>query len=253
MSRATARDQGPDLRDRFHLLAEGEDRLDLQGGSDRRSRRADPAAAAQVLECVEENQIPPASRARSAWAMTSSALAPPLAAIIAESRTIPVPPAALRLSTVRIRSPPFPSLVRMLDRLTRGLEGAGDPGRDVHRDDLASGGEQRLVDGEEVADGGLRGGDGLAARPQAGVEVVVVGDLRLALLLAVDSHVEADQLDAVALGQLGGQVGGGVGDDRRPSFAFHGCSSGVGLARRGRRTRMRPGHRRRSRVARRTW
>ncbi len=58
-----------------------------------------------------ENQIPPLSRASSLCRTTSSGLAPPLAAVIAASRTIPVPPAALRLSTVRMRSPPLPSRV----------------------------------------------------------------------------------------------------------------------------------------------
>ena len=80
--------------------------------------------------------------------------------------------------------------------LAGGLEGAGDAGGDVDRDDLAAGVEQRLVDGEEVADRGLRGGRAALGGAQPLVEVGVVGDLGLRLLLAVDRDVEADRLDA---------------------------------------------------------
>ena len=55
--------------------------------------------------------------------------------------------------------------------------------------------EQRLVDGDEVADRGLRGGRAALRGAQPLVEGGVVGDLRLALLLAVDRDVEADRLD----------------------------------------------------------
>ena len=42
-------------------------------------------------------------------------------------------------------------------RLAGALAGAGEAAGDVHRDDVAAGFGQRLEDGEEVADRGLRG------------------------------------------------------------------------------------------------
>ena len=92
-----------------------------------------------------------------------------------------------------------------LARLVGGLEGAGDAGRDVDRDDLLAGVEQRLVDGDEVADRGLRGGRAALGGAQALVEGGVVGDLGLALLVAVDRDVEADRLDSPLGYQLAGR------------------------------------------------
>ena len=83
-----------------------------------------------------------------------------------------------------------------LARLHGGLVGARDAGRDVDRDDLASLGQQRLIDGEEVADRRLRGGHRLLRGPQALVEAIeVVEQVDLALLFALEPDVEADQVD----------------------------------------------------------
>src|SRR6187549_3047024 len=82
-------------------------------------------------------------------------------------------------------------------------------------DDLLLLGEQRLVDGDEVADRGLGRRSGLAAGAKPLVEVVVVGDLRLSLLDPADADVEADEVRVVTLGQRRWEVGSGVGNDGR--------------------------------------
>ena len=74
----------------------------------------------------------------------------------------------------------------------------------MHRHDLTPVGKQRLVDGEEVPHRWLRRGHGLLRRPQPLVELVEVGDLRLALLLALEPDVEADQRDVVSSSSAGG-------------------------------------------------
>jgi hypothetical protein len=66
------------------------------------------------------------------------------------------------------------------------LEGAGDAGGDVDRDDLPAFVQQRFVDLEEVADRGLRGRRPAFGGAQPLVEGVEVGDLRLPLLLPID-------------------------------------------------------------------
>ena len=83
----------------------------------------------------------------------------------------------------------------------------------MDRDDLPARVEQRLPDVDEVADRGLRGGRAAARLAQPAVEVVVVGDLGLALLLAVDRDVEADHPDPLRGDHLGGQVLAAVADD----------------------------------------
>ena len=87
------------------------------------------------------------------------------------------------------------------------------PGRDVDRDDLAAGFEQRLVDGDEVADRGLRGRRAALGGAQPLVEVGEIGDLGLGLLAIVDRDVEADPLDPPLGDERVGKVGRGVADD----------------------------------------
>ena len=71
-----------------------------------------------------------------------------------------------------------PALVdEPLAGLVGRLEGAGDPGGDVDRDDLPTGVEQWLVDRDEVADRWLRGGGAALGGTQALVELGVIGDL----------------------------------------------------------------------------
>jgi hypothetical protein len=84
----------------------------------------------------------------------------------------------------------------------------------VNGDDLPALCQQRLVDGDEVADRGLRGGDRLTRLSETLVEPLQVGYVRLALLLALDADVETDQMDVVLGDQFRRQVGGRVGDDR---------------------------------------
>ena len=103
------------------------------------------------------------------------------------------------------------------------LAGSRDPGREVDRDDVPSLGQQRLVDRDEVAHRGLRGGRPLVASAQALVEARVLGsgDLDLGPLLALERDVEADPVDAVLGDQLVGQVGRRVGDDGRGHIGAH--------------------------------
>ena len=139
---------GADPLDRGDLLLEGEDRLDLQGAADPGAGAADAAAAAQVLEGVDREphlQRPCGSPRRVRG--RPSASAPAAAAVAAPSAQRPIPPAAERESMTWM---PLAALVfvdQPLAGLAGGLEGAGDAGRDVDRDDFPAGVEQRLVDG----------------------------------------------------------------------------------------------------------
>ena len=99
-------------------------------------------------------------------------------------------------------------------RLAGGLEGAGDPARQVDRDDVLPGLEQRLPDGEEVADRGLGGGRQFGVGAQALVEGVEAVHLELAHGLAAPADVQADLVDALLVGERPRQVVGAVGDDR---------------------------------------
>ena len=108
-----------------------------------------------------------------------------------------------------------------LARLAGGLEGAGDAGRDVDRDDFAAFGKQRFVDLEEVADRRLRGSRPAIRGAQPLIEGVEVGDLRLPLLLAVDRDIETYLLDAPLGQEVGRQVAGRIADDRGLGWRAH--------------------------------
>ena len=58
------------------------------------------------------------------------------------------------------------ALVEQRLGLGGGADGAGDPAGEVDRDDVVAVREQRLVDGDEVADRGLRGASA-AGRPRS--------------------------------------------------------------------------------------
>ncbi len=89
-------------------------------------------------------------------------------------------PAGRRARVEDVDALPALALVdEALAGLVGGLAGAGDAGRDVDRDDLAPGLEQRLVDGDEVADRGLRGGRAALGGAQPLEEPAVVADLGL--------------------------------------------------------------------------
>ena len=93
------------------------------------------------------------------------------------------------------------------------LEGARDARRDVDRDDVAAGVQQRLPDLDEVADRGLRGGGQLGGGAQVLVVVVEAVELRLALLAAAPVDVETDQVQVVGVHDRLREVVRGVGDD----------------------------------------
>ena len=104
-------------------------------------------------------------------------------------------------------------LAEMVARLLGRAHGARHPAGEMDRDDLVAGVDERLVDGEEVADRGLGGGGEALEVAQTLVIGVVVGDVELAQRLILEVHVEADLVDRVAGHERRGQVMTGVGDD----------------------------------------
>ena len=171
---------GPHPLDRGDLLLQGEDRLDLQRRADPGAGAADPAAAPQVLEGVDrEPHLQLLARLLGAGDDRLGVAAGRGRGGGAERAE--AHPAGRR---ARVEdADPLAALVFVdepLAGLAGGLEGAGDAGRDMDRDDLAAGVEQRLVDGDEVADRGLRGGRAALGGAQALVEGGEVGDLGLA-------------------------------------------------------------------------
>jgi hypothetical protein len=89
----------------------------------------------------------------------------------------------------------------------------------VDRGDVATGADKRLVAGQEVAHGGLRGGGQLRRGVQPRVERLEVAVLRLGPQIA-PADIKADLVDAPPLDQRPRQVGRAVGDDgeRRRGF-----------------------------------
>ena len=124
---------------------------------------------------------------------------------------MPSAPQASFESMTSIRAPDARELGR---GLPRRLDRARDPARDVDRDDVAPVAHERLVDGQEVADRGLRGGRQRVGRAQGVVERGEVDDVRLALGALAVVDVEADLADAELGDGLARQVVGGVGDHR---------------------------------------
>ena len=125
----------------------------------------------------------------------------------------PQPPAALSESITVTRSTPL-RCGQLLLGLPGALDRAGDAARDVDRDDVEALVDERLVDLQEVADRRLGGGRQPVGGAQAVVEIVEVRHVGLPLARVLPVDVEADELDAVALDELRGQVGRGVRDNR---------------------------------------
>ena len=146
--------RGPDPLDRGDLRLDRQDRLDLQRRAEPCLRARDPPAAPQVLERVDrEPQLQLGARA-PARSATASASAPSRAAAAAASTTRPCPPHAVAESTTWTRSA---RVAELLAGLLGRADGARHAAREVDRDDVVAGVEQRLIDREEVADRRLRG------------------------------------------------------------------------------------------------
>ena len=197
--------------DRLDLLAQGQDRLDLQRRAEVGLRAADPAAAAQVLQRVDgephlqrvagllgavQDGLGIAARARGHRRGQDDQ---PLAAA-----------AALRVE----HGHALGAVAELLARLARGLDGARDAAGEVDRDDVAARVEQRLPDGEELADRRLTRRGQCAHVTQALVVGVEIDDVALEQVLAVAVHVQGDLLDSVARDEVGGKVVTGVGHHR---------------------------------------
>ncbi len=157
------------------------------------------------------NHIFRLSRARRARSATAAASAPSRAAAAAASTTSPSTAAgAGRVDHVDPLGVVAELVACLLGRPDRPRHAA----RQMDRNDVFAAIEDRLVDREEVADRGLRGRGQLLGRAEPPVVRVVVGDLGLALGLALPVHVQTDLLDAVLGDELGRQVVARIRDDR---------------------------------------
>src|SRR5881394_225207 len=143
---------GADTLHRGDLLLQGEDRLDLQRRANEGAGAADPAAAPQVLERVDREPhlqlLTGLLSARHRCISPSAAGSGRRGAARAEAHS-----AGRR---ARIENLDSLAALAFVDEALAGLAGrlagAGDTGRDMDRGDLAASVEQRLVDGDEVAD-----------------------------------------------------------------------------------------------------
>ena len=148
--------RGAHALDRGDLGLDRQDRLDPERRPEPRLRAGDPPAAPQVFERVDREPHLQPLRARRARAHSTSAPpAPPRAAAAAAMITSPSPPQAVAESNTNTREARSPSCSRAC---CGGADGARHAAREVDRDDLVAGVEQRLVDLEEVADRRLRRG-----------------------------------------------------------------------------------------------
>jgi hypothetical protein len=84
----------------------------------------------------------------------------------------------------------------------------------MNGDDVVPGFEQRLVDGEEVAHGGLRRRRQVGRRAQVLVVVVEVREIDLAVVAALPVDVEADLVDLVRRHEVRREIVRRVRDDR---------------------------------------
>ncbi len=203
--------RGADPLDRGDLAADREDRLDPQRAPDPRLRAADPPAAAQVLERVDREPDlrrldrllgPRADRVDVAARLRGG-----------RRRQDAEAEAAARRPRVHDRDSPVGVAGQGVGRrLARALYGARDVARQMDRDDVAPRLQERLVDGEEVADRRLRGGRQLIEIPQTLVVGVEVRHVGLALLGALPGDVERHGVDVMGGQQLPREIAGRVRD-----------------------------------------
>ena len=158
------------------------------------------------------NHIFRCSRVVRMRSTTSSGDAPACAARAPASTMKAMPPAAVSESKTVMRSTPVAGRELLLGLACR-LDRPRDASRDVDRDDVEALVHERLVDLDEVADRWLGGGGQPIRLAQAVVEGVEVRHVGLALAGVLPVHVEAHELDAVALHQLRRQVASRIGDD----------------------------------------
>ena len=104
------------------------------------------------------------------------------------------------------------ALDQRVARLPGRLHGARDAAREVDREHVVARLQQRLVDGQEVADRGLRRARQVGRRAHVVVERVVVGQVALAVGAAGPVHVQRDQVQLVAPHDLRREVVRRVGD-----------------------------------------
>ena len=134
-----------------------------------------------------QNQIRSAARASRTRATTASLSAPARAAA-AGGEHQQADAAAGGFAVDHLDAVAEAALDEQPVRLARRLAGARDAAREVDRDDVLAGLDQRLPDGQEVADRGLRGGRQFGVRAQALVEGVEAVHLELSLGLTAASR-----------------------------------------------------------------
>ena len=192
-----------------HLAAaDVQDRLHRQRRAEQRRGGADPATATEELQRVDVEQRaasgPPRSSGRRAHGRR---VAPASAASAAASATNPSAMPAVAESTT------LHPAVELLGRLQRRLVRAGQPGRQVHRDDAvwrrarAGRGRRRSNSagaGREVVTVTRRS-------PSARATSAGVTSIALAAVLAEDRHRQRHDPQARGAGHVGRQVRGGVG------------------------------------------
>ncbi len=145
---------GPDFADRGDLAAEGEDRFDLQSRADQGLGGADAPALAQVLEGVEaEPHVEALARLLDRLDDRLQRLALRSGFGGAEHQAAEAAGAGAAVDHLDLAAVPL--VGDHPGRLAGALAGAGEASGNVHGDDVAAGFGQRLVAGEEIADGGL--------------------------------------------------------------------------------------------------
>src|SRR6478736_7652577 len=173
------------------LLAQSQNRLDLERRAQPCLCGPDPAALAEVLERVDRE--PHLQLVAGAFGRRERAGAV-LASLRSRGRSEDHHGLAAAGGAAVVDLDALAALSlrgQSLLRLRRGLAGAGDPGGEVDGDDVPALGQRRLVDGAEVTHRWLRGRRTLGAGAQALEELGVVGPRYLDLrpLLAVERDV----------------------------------------------------------------
>src|SRR5581483_2712873 len=226
-----------DALDRGDLLAQGQDRLDLQRRAEPGLGGPDPPALAQVLERVDREPHLELLAAVLRRGQRPGAVRTSRRRGSGREHHHPLP-AARGAAVVHVNAlAALPLGDQALLRLRGGLAGPGDARGQVDRDDVPALRQQGLVDGAEVAYRRLRGRRALSAGPEALEElgVLVPGDLDLRPLPTLERDVEADPLDVVLGDQLLREIGRRIGDDGGLGVGGH--SAVLSLRPRGSRSR----------------
>ena len=162
------------------------------------------------------NQTLSSRRSASAAAAASAAVAPARAAELAAITIIPSPAQAVAESSTTTRSAAIPLSTSWSRACSAAVQVPEMPPERWIETMSWPASSSGLVDGEEVAHGGLRGARHLRRAAEPRVEVVEVGDVGLARGHALEGDVERDLVDAELLDQRARHVVRRVGHDGDP-------------------------------------